>query len=214
MQTRLILFGPPGVGKGTQAKLLAEHFAIPHISTGDILRAAVAAGTDLGKKAKAIMDVGKLVPDEIMIKLVRETLASPRAARGFILDGFPRTLEQAKSLSAIFKELKITVFHVVNFQVDDEEIIRRLDNRLICPKEGKIFNLDFDAVQRGGPCPSCNAALIQREDDKPETVRERLRIYHATTKVVVDYYKEQGVVMTVDGTGTVDVVNREIRMML
>jgi len=214
METRLILFGPPGVGKGTQAKLLAEHFGIPHFSTGDILRAAVAAGTELGKKARTIMDAGKLVPDDIMINLVREALASSRAAKGFILDGFPRTLEQAKALSVIFRDLKILRFHVVNFEVDDEEIIRRLDNRLICPKEGKIFNLEFDSLEKGGQCPSCGVPLVQREDDKPETVRERLRIYHATTKVVVDFYKQQGVVMTVDGTGTVDVVNREIRMML
>lgn len=214
METRLILFGPPGVGKGTQAKLLAENFGIPHISTGDILRAAVTAGTVLGMKAKVIMDAGKLVPDDIMINLVRETLASPRTTKGFILDGFPRTLEQAKALSAIFKELKIVRFHVVNFEVDDEEIIRRLDNRLICPKEGKIYNLEFDAVNKGGPCPSCGAALIQRDDDRPATVRERLRVYHATTKPVVEFYRQQGVVMTIDGTGTVDVVNREIRMML
>jgi len=214
METRLILFGPPGVGKGTQAKLLAEQFGIPHISTGDILRAGAMAGTELGKKAKALMDEGKLVPDDIMVNLVRETLASPKTAKGFILDGFPRTIGQAKALSAIFKELKITRFQVVNFEVDDEEIIRRLANRLICPKEGKIFNLEFDAVESGGPCPSCGTRLIQREDDKAETVRERLRVYNAATKAVIEYYRQQGVVMTLDGTGTVDVVNREIRMML
>jgi adenylate kinase len=214
METRLILVGPPGVGKGTQAALLAEHFGIPHISTGDILRAAAIAGTELGRKAKAIMDAGKLVPDDIMINLVRETLASPKTAKGFVLDGFPRTLEQAKTLSTIFKELKIMRFHVVNFEVDDEEIIRRLNNRLICPKEGKIYNLEFDAVEKDGPCPSCGAKLIQRDDDKPRTVRERLHVYHATMKAVVEYYRQMGVVMTVDGTGTVDVVNREIRMML
>jgi adenylate kinase len=214
METRLILFGPPGVGKGTQAGLLAEHFGIPHISTGDILRAAATAGTELGKKAKAIMDAGKLVPDEVMINLVREALSSPKAAKGFVLDGFPRTLAQAKALSAIFTELKITRFHVVNFEVDDEEIIRRLNNRLICPKEGKIYTMGFDAVEKGGPCPSCGAKLIQRDDDRPDTVRERLHVYHATTKTVVEYYRQMGVVMTIDGTGTVDVVNREIRMML
>ncbi len=214
METRLILFGAPGVGKGTQAKLLAEQFGIPHISTGDMLRAAVAAGTPVGKQAKAVMDAGKLVSDDIMIGLVREVLKTPAAANGFVLDGFPRTLAQAKALTALFKELRIDRFSVINFEVDDEEVIRRLGNRLLCPREGKIFNLDFDSVERGGPCPSCGAALIQRDDDRAETVRERLGVYHAMTEAVLQYYRDQAVVMTVDGTGSVDVVNREIRMML
>jgi adenylate kinase len=214
METRLILFGAPGVGKGTQAKLLAEQFGIPHISTGDMLRASVARGTLLGKQAKSIMDAGKLVPDDIMIGLVREVLITPAAATGFILDGFPRTLAQAKALTALFHELKIVRFHVINFEVDDEEIVRRLSNRLVCPKEGKIFNLEFDAIERNGPCPSCGTKLIQRDDDRVETVRERLRVYHASTEIVLQYYRDQAVVMTVDGTGSVDVVNREIRMML
>lgn len=214
METRLILFGPPGVGKGTQAKLLANQFGVPHISTGDMLRAAVEAGTTIGKKAKTVMDAGKLVPDDIMIKIVRATLGSPHTARGFILDGFPRTLDQAKALSGIFKELNVSRYHVVNFKVGDDEIIRRLDNRVLCPKEGKIFNLEFDTVEKNGPCPSCGTKLIQRDDDKPDTVRERLRVYHATTEAVLEYYKQLAVVLTIDGTGSVDVVNREIRMML
>lgn len=214
METRLILFGAPGVGKGTQADLLAKQFGIPHISTGDMLRAAVAAGTDLGKKAKEIMEAGRLVPDDLVIRIVRETLASPGAAKGFILDGFPRTLEQAKALAGIFKDLKITRYQVVNFVVDDDEVIRRLSNRLVCPKEGTIFNAEFDNVGPGGACPSCQTKLVQREDDKPETVRERLRVYHAATESVIDFYKQFGVVLTIDGTGSVDVVNREIRLML
>ncbi len=214
METRLILFGAPGAGKGTQAKMLAEQFGIPHISTGDMLRAAAAAGTPLGKQAKAIMDAGKLVPDDVMIGLVREVLTRPDAANGFVLDGFPRTLAQAKALTVLFKELKITRFHVINFEVDDEEIIRRLSNRLVCPKEGTIFNLEFDTVERNGPCPGCGTPLQQRDDDRAETVRERLRVYHASTEVVLQYYRDQAVVMTIDGTGSVDVVNREIRMML
>jgi adenylate kinase len=214
MEVRLILFGPPGVGKGTQAKLLAENFSVVHISTGDMLRTAVAAGTPLGKQVKSNMDAGRLVPDDVVIALVREILTTPEAARGFILDGFPRTLPQAKALSALFADLKIRRYHVVNFKVDDEEIIRRLDCRLLCPKEGKIFSTETDAVEKGGVCPSCGANLIQREDDKPNTVRERLRVFHANTEAVLEYYKGLGVVLTIDGTGTVDVVNREIKMML
>jgi adenylate kinase len=179
-----------------------------------MLRASVARGTLLGKQAKSIMDAGKLVPDDIMIGLVREVLTTPAAATGFVLDGFPRTPAQAKALTALFKELKIARFHVINFEVDDEEIVRRLSNRLVCPKEGKIFNLEFDPVERDGPCPSCGTKLIQRDDDRVETVRERLHVYHATTEIVLQYYRDQAVVMTIDGTGSVDVVNREIRMML
>jgi len=211
---RLLLFGGPGVGKGTQAKLLAEEFGVPHISTGDMLRAAVAAGTELGKKARAIMDSGQLVPDEIMIGIVREVLASPRARNGFILDGFPRTLAQAKALSAIFDELKSGDYKVVNFEVDDEEIIRRLSNRLVCEKDGKIYNVEIDGVSKGGPCPSCGGRLVQREDDKEETVRKRLKIYHSSTEPVLEYYKDGGLVLNLDGTSSIDVVNREIKMMV
>jgi adenylate kinase len=180
---RLILFGPPGVGKGTQAKLLAEEFGVGHISTGDMLRAAAAAGTELGKRAKAIMSAGQLVPDDVMIGIVHEVLASPQNTRGFILDGFPRTLAQAKALSKTFDELDINDYKVVNFEV-------------------------------GTPCPSCGGELYQRDDDKEETVRKRLRVYHISTAPVIEYYKAGGVVVNIDGTSSVDVVNREIKMLL
>jgi adenylate kinase len=211
---RLILFGPPGVGKGTQAKLLAEEFGVPHISTGDILRSAAARGTDLGRKAKAIMDSGRLVPDEVMIEIVREAISSPDATRGFILDGFPRTLEQAKALSKIFDDLGIKEYAVVNLDVDDDEIIRRLSNRFVCKKDGKIFNTEFDAVSRDSPCPECGGPLVQRDDDKEDTVRKRLEVYHSTTAPVINYYTETGVVLGVDGSGSIDVVNREIKLVL
>jgi len=211
---RLILFGPPGVGKGTQAKLLAQEYNIPHISTGDMLRAAAAKGTELGKKAKAIMDAGQLVPDDIMIGIVREVLSSPEARKGFILDGFPRTLEQAKALTKIFAELGIDTYTVINFEVDDEEIIRRLNNRLVCKKTGRIYNVEIDGVDRNSPCPDCGGSLIQRDDDKEETVRKRLKVYHSTTAPVLNYYEESGLVVNVDGTGSIDVVNREIKLML
>ena len=211
---RVLLFGPPGVGKGTQAKMLSEELGVPHISTGDMLRAAVAGGTDLGKQAKAIMDDGKLVSDEIMIGIVRDVLASARAAGGFILDGFPRTLPQAKALSRIFEDLNIREFKVVDISADDEEIIRRLSNRLVCPKDGHIYNSETDGLSRGEPCPLCGTPLIQRDDDREQTVRERLKVYHSTTAPVIHYYRAGGVVLSVDGTGSIDVVNREIKLML
>lgn len=211
---RLILFGPPGGGKGTQARLLAEEFNIRHISTGDMLRAAAAAGSELGKKAKAIMDAGQLVPDDVMIGIVREVLSSPENKRGFILDGFPRTLAQAKALSKIFDELDITDFKVINFEVDDEELVRRLGNRLVCKGDGKIFNIEMDGVTLETSCPSCGGKLYQRDDDKEETVRKRMKIYHISTAPVIEYYKESGAVVNIDGTSSIDVVNREIKMLL
>jgi adenylate kinase len=211
---RVLLFGPPGVGKGTQAKMLSGELGVPHISTGDILRAAAAGGTDLGKQAKTVMDKGNLVPDDIMIGIVRDVLASPRAAGGFILDGFPRTLPQAKALSRIFEDLNIREFKVVNIRADDEEIIRRLSNRLVCPKDGHIFNAETDDLSGGDPCPLCGTPLTQRDDDREQTVRERLKVYHSTTAPIIHYYSASGVVLGVDGTGSIDVVNREIKLML
>ncbi len=211
---RLILFGPPGSGKGTQARLLAEEFGIYHISTGDMLRAAAVSGSEIGKQAKAIMDRGQLVPDEIMISVIREVLVSPRVRKGFVLDGFPRTLQQAKSLSSLFDGLDITDYRVVNFEVDDEEIIRRLSKRLVCSNDGKIYNTDGDGVTLSTPCPTCGGKLYQRDDDKADTVRQRLKVYHATTEPLLHYYREIGPIYTVDGTGSVDIVNREIKLIL
>lgn len=211
---RLLLFGPPGVGKGTQAKLLAEEFGVRHISTGDMLRAAVTEGTELGRKAKAIMDAGQLVPDDVMIGIVRDVLRSDKVNNGFILDGFPRTLEQAKALTKLLGELGIDDVKVVNFQVDDEEIIRRLSQRLVCSKDGRILNIEMDGVTVDSPCPVCGGKLYQRDDDKEETVRRRLKVYHTTTAPLMHYYKEVGEVYNIDGTSSVDIVHREIRLML
>ena len=208
------MFGPPGVGKGTQAKKLAEEFGVAHISTGDMLRAAAAEATPMGKEAKKLMDAGKLVPDPVMIGIVREVLGSPKVAKGFILDGFPRTLEQAKALSQIFEDLKIDDFIVINFEVDDDEIIHRLSNRVICNKSGHIYNTELDGVVRDGPCPDCDGTLIQRDDDSEATVRQRLKEYRAKTAPVVEYYKLSGVVVNIDGMGSIDVVNREIKMLV
>jgi adenylate kinase len=211
---RLLLFGPPGVGKGTQAKLLSQEYRVPHISTGDLLRTAVTQGTPVGKKAKAIMDEGHLVPDDLMIAIVREALSGPAAANGFILDGFPRTLPQARALSALFEELGITSYTVIEFDVDEEELIRRLAARMMCTKEGTIFNAHTDSLTIDSPCPQCGSPLMQRDDDKEGTVRNRLRVYRVSTAPVIHYFDALGVVCRVDGTGSVDVVNREIKLLL
>lgn len=211
---RLIVFGPPGVGKGTQSKLLSEELGIPHISTGDMLRSAVAAGTTVGKQAKAIMDAGQLVPDEVMIGIVREVLTSPRVTKGFILDGFPRTLAQAKALSTLFRELDITDYRVLSFELDDEEIVHRISKRLLCPHDGRIFNAEIDGVIAGDPCPDCGAALVERRDDSEETVRQRLGVYHAQTEPVLHYFEAEGVVIRINGLNSIDVVHREIRLLL
>ena len=211
---RLILFGPPGVGKGTQAKLLSEDFHIPHISTGDMLRSAAAEGTELGKKAKAIMDAGQLVPDDVMNGIVREVLGSKRAVQGFLLDGFPRTLPQARALAAIFRDLKITKYWVINFEANDEEIIQRLGNRIVCRNDGRIFSVDADGVHPGSRCPECGGELYQRDDDKPETVRKRLQVYHSQTAPVIEFFRGAAAVVDIDGTNSIDVVHREIKMLL
>jgi adenylate kinase len=211
---RLLIFGPPGVGKGTQAKLLSVEYGIPHISTGDTLRKAVSEGSELGRQAKAIMDSGRLVPDEIMIGIAREVLTAPATSRGFILDGFPRTITQAEALSEMFEQLGFTDVKVVVLEVSDDEIVRRLTSRLVCTTDGKIYSALIDKVTLSTPCPDCGGKLIQRDDDKESTVRERLRVYHSQTAPIIRYYGERGFTITVDGGKSVEVVNREIRQKL
>lgn len=211
---RLLLFGPPGVGKGTQAKLLSEAFGVPHISTGDMLRTAIAEGNELGRRARAIMDAGQLVPDDVMIEIVKAVLDSPRASKGFILDGFPRTIQQAKALTTIFRDLHIENYKVVNIDVDDDEIIRRLANRLMCQNDGRIFNTEIDGVTADTPCPSCGGRLVPREDDRADTVRKRLAVYHSTTAPVLQYYENERRVVNIDGANPIDVVNHEIKLLI
>lgn len=205
----LIFFGPPGAGKGTQAKLLSREYRIPHISTGDILRAAVAHGSDLGRRAKAIMDEGHLVPDEIMIGLVREALSSPETERGFILDGFPRTTPQATALCALFGELGIGDYRVVEFQLDPDAIVHRLGNRLVCPT-GHTFSMSGGALGPGGACPECGNALVQRDDDRSETVRNRIKVYEETTAPVRHYYDERGVLVSIDASRSIEEVTADV----
>ena len=211
---QIILFGPPGVGKGTQAKLLSSTFKIPHISTGDMLREAINAGTELGSKAKSIMDAGKLVSDEVMIGIIREVLQSERCKNGFILDGFPRTLPQAEALTGLLNELRVTLDNVINLEVEDEEVVRRLGNRLTCRNCGKIYNINVDHLTDPHRCLNCGGELSQRTDDAPETVRRRLEVYKHSTSPVKEYYRSMRLLKNVDGAGTIDQVNREILTLL
>ena len=211
---RIIIFGPPGVGKGTQAKLLASELKIPHISTGDVLRAAVAAGTELGKKAKAILDAGQLVSDEIMVGIIRDVLKSEKTKEGFILDGFPITIPQAEALTSLLKELNIPIDAVINMEISDEIVVKRLSSRRTCKNCGKIFNLEVDKLSDSSPCPNCGGALYHRDDDKPETVRARLKVYSDSTAPVKNYYERLNLLRSVDAAGTAEQINKAILDML
>ncbi len=201
---RLVLVGPPGAGKGTQAEFVAAHLAVPKISTGDIFRANVSQGTPLGVEAKGYMDAGKLVPDEVTINMVRDRLAEPDAAMGFLLDGFPRTTPQAAALDKLLADLGTALDVVLELVVDDDEVIRRLSGRRTCRGCGKIWHVEFDAPGREGFCDRCGAELFQRDDDKAETIAERLREYADKTAPLVDYYGAQGKLVGIDATGPVE----------
>ncbi|AXO36783.1 adenylate kinase [Micromonospora chalcea] len=201
---RLVLVGPPGAGKGTQAEFIAAHLSVPKISTGDIFRANVSQGTPLGVEAKRYMDAGKLVPDEVTINMVRDRLAEPDASEGFLLDGFPRTTPQAAALDKLLADLGTALDLVLELVVDDDEVIRRLSGRRTCRGCGKIWHVEFDATSREGICDRCGAELFQRDDDKPETIAARLREYAEKTAPLVDYYGAQGKLVGIDATGPVE----------
>jgi len=201
---RLVLVGPPGAGKGTQAEFVAAHIAVSKISTGDIFRANVAAGTHLGVEAKRYMDGGQLVPDEVTINMVRDRLAEGDAADGFLLDGFPRTVPQASALDKLLADLGVGLDLVLELVVDDDEVIRRLSGRRTCRGCGKIWHIDFDAPTHEGVCDRCGNELYQRDDDKPDTVSERLRVYATDTAPLVDFYGAQGKLVGIDATGPVE----------
>jgi len=208
---RLVLVGPPGAGKGTQAEFIAAHLAVPKISTGDIFRANVAQGTPLGVQAKQFMDAGQLVPDEVTINMVRDRLADSDAADGFLLDGFPRTTPQAQALDKLLTDLGVGLDLVLELVVDDDEVIRRLSGRRTCRGCGKIWHVEYEAPSREGVCDRCGGELFQRDDDKAETIAERLRVYARDTAPLVDYYGAQGKLVGIDATGPVeDVTNRAI----
>ncbi|MFI6128025.1 adenylate kinase [Micromonospora sp. NPDC051141] len=201
---RLVLVGPPGAGKGTQAEFIAAHLSVPKISTGDIFRANVTQGTPLGVEAKRYMDAGKLVPDDVTINMVRDRLAEPDAGEGFLLDGFPRTTPQAAELDKLLADLGTMLDLVLELVVDDDEVIRRLSGRRTCRGCGKIWHVEFDATTRDGVCDRCGAELFQRDDDKPETIAARLREYSEKTAPLVDYYGAQGKLVGIDATGPVE----------
>jgi adenylate kinase len=208
---RLVLVGPPGAGKGTQAQFIAAHASMPKISTGDIFRANVSQGTELGQQAKKFMDAGDLVPDEITIDMVRERLGEEDAQDGFLLDGFPRTVPQAEVLDDMLAQLDARLDVVLELVVDDDEVVRRLSGRRTCRHCGHVWHLDFDPPSREAVCDRCGGELFQRDDDRPETVRHRIEVYADQTAPLIAYYAERGLLVGLDATGPVeDVTERAI----
>lgn len=199
-----ILLGPPGAGKGTQAKLMIDKWQIPQVSTGDILRAAVREGTPLGVEANRFMDRGELVPDRVVIGIIAERLKEDDAAEGFILDGFPRTIPQAEALQGILQDLGRNIDHVISIDVDDEELVTRLTGRRMCKGCGESFHVVFNPSAQEGVCDRCKGELYQRDDDKEETIRQRLRVYGEQTRPLIAYYEKQGKVRRINGTGSIE----------
>lgn len=196
---KLILLGPPGAGKGTQAKMLTEEFSIPQISTGDILRAAVKEGTEMGKKAKEFMDAGGLVPDEVVVGIVRDRLQESDCTNGFILDGFPRTVAQADALQTSLVEMSKELDRVISLDVDAEALVERLTGRRTCKECGRGYHVKFDPSSEEGICDACGGVLFQRDDDQEETIRKRLQVYADQTSPLISYYRDAGLLMELDG---------------
>ena len=201
---RLIMLGAPGAGKGTQAAKVAEKYQIPHISTGDIFRANIKNGTELGKKAKSYMDAGGLVPDELVCDLVADRIAQDDCEKGFILDGFPRTIPQAEALDKAVEKLGTKIDYAVDIEVPDENIIERMGGRRACPGCGATYHIKYNAPKTENVCDTCGGSLVLRDDDKPETVKKRLDVYHTQTQPLIDYYSARGNLLTVDGTQSLD----------
>jgi len=197
---KIIMLGAPGAGKGTQAKMLADKYGIPHISTGDIFRANIKNGTELGKKAKEYMDKGLLVPDELVVDLVIDRFKEDDCKKGYILDGFPRTIPQAEALDKALSDIGESVDYAVNVEVPDENIITRMGGRRACVGCGATYHVVYNPTKEEGKCDRCGEALILRDDDKPETVKKRLDVYHEQTQPLIDYYTNSGIIKEVDGT--------------
>lgn len=201
---KIIMLGAPGAGKGTQAKMLADKYMIPHISTGDIFRANIKNGTELGQKAKTYMDQGLLVPDELVCDLVVDRVQQEDCAKGYILDGFPRTIPQAEALDAALAKIGSKIDYAVNVEVPDENIVRRMSGRRACVECGATYHIVYNPTKVEGICDACGKELILRDDDKPETVTKRLNVYHEQTQPLIEYYTKQGALVEVDGTMNMD----------
>ncbi|MYR33533.1 adenylate kinase [Nocardiopsis alba] len=197
------MVGPPGAGKGTQAQILAEELTIPKVSTGDIFRANVSGGTELGKKAKEFMDRGDLVPDEVTNAMVKDRLAQEDTAGGFLLDGFPRNVPQAETLKGMLADLGTSLDVVLELKVDEEEVVKRLSGRRSCPECGRVYHVEYDAPKVEGECDNEGAELYQREDDREETIRHRLKVYREQTAPLVEFYEAEGLLATISATGPV-----------
>jgi adenylate kinase len=213
-ELNLVLLGPPGSGKGTQGERLQADFRLPYYATGDILRAAVRDETELGRKAKEYMDRGDLVPDDVIIGVIAERVQSAEASDGFILDGFPRTKAQAEALDAEMERLARELTATIQFDVPDDEVVRRLGGRRTCAKEGHVFHVEFDPPKNEDVCDVCGSRLIVRDDDKPEVIRHRLEQYHTKTEPLISYYEEKGILRRVDGSRSPDEVGDRIRALL
>ena len=211
---KIIMLGAPGAGKGTQAKMIAEKYRIPHISTGDIFRSNIKNGTELGKKAKEYMDQGLLVPDELTVDLVIDRLGQDDCQRGYILDGFPRTIPQAEALADALAKRGEKLDYAIDVDVPDENIVRRMSGRRACTGCGATYHVVHNPSKRGDLCEVCGEPLVLRDDDKPETVQKRLTVYHEQTQPLIDYYKGQGILKTVDGTQPMDTVFTAITRIL
>ncbi|MEG0987193.1 MAG: adenylate kinase [Clostridium sp.] len=207
---KIIMLGAPGAGKGTQAKKIAEKYQIPHISTGDIFRANIKKGTELGMKAKAFMDQGLLVPDEVTIGMLLDRIHMADCENGYVLDGFPRTIPQAESLTKALSEIGEKIDYAIDVDVPDENIINRMSGRRACPTCGATYHMLFAPPKKAGICDVCSSTLVLRDDDKPETVQKRLSVYHEQTQPLIAYYKKAGVLVSVDGTQAMDAVFQSI----
>ena len=207
---KIIMLGAPGAGKGTQAKQIADKYSIPHISTGDIFRANIKNGTELGKKAKQYMDQGALVPDELTCDLVMDRIQQDDCKNGFVLDGFPRTIPQAEALDAALGKINEKMDYAIDVDVPDENIVNRMSGRRACLNCGATYHLISIPPKVEGICDRCGSEIVLREDDKPETVQKRLKVYHEQTQPLTDYYKNQGILKSVDGTQPMDEVFKAI----
>lgn len=207
---RLVLLGAPGAGKGTQAKILIEKYGMPQISTGDLLRAAVAAGTALGKEAKSYMDKGELVPDSVVLGMVEERLKQDECKKGYILDGFPRNTAQAEALDKMLASLKMSLTAALSVDVPFDDLMKRLTGRRTCKACGQMYNIYFKAPAKEGVCDKCNGELFQRGDDKEATIKKRLEVYSAQTEPLIGYYKNKGILKSVSGTGSIDEIFKKV----